>query len=142
MGKPPRPSGSAGFTLIELVVVLAILGILGTLVAVNAGAAPVIARQRKVELDVKAILAAAQVIEAHTGVWPETIGAMVSPRASDGTPLVGLTDPPLDPWGRDYEYQLGDGGPTVRCLGRDGREGGEGEDRDVVWPRPPASGGS
>jgi general secretion pathway protein G len=40
-----------------------------------------------------------------------------------------------DPWGRPYDYQVP--GPNglpfgIRCLGRDGKEGGEGSDKDVA----------
>ena len=40
-----------------------------------------------------------------------------------------------DPWGRRYRYELGEaGGVTIGSLGRDGTEGGRGEDGDV-WYR-------
>jgi type II secretion system (T2SS) protein G len=35
-----------------------------------------------------------------------------------------------DPWGRPYGYERADGGITLRTLGRDGAEGGSGEDAD------------
>lgn len=37
-----------------------------------------------------------------------------------------------DPWGREYGYRLIGGKPQATCLGKDGAEGGEGEDRDFV----------
>jgi general secretion pathway protein G len=41
----------------------------------------------------------------------------------------------VDPWGRPFEYLVPGGGGFpfgIRCLGADGREGGDGQDRDVV----------
>lgn len=47
-----------------------------------------------------------------------------------------LTKPlPKDPWGNDYEYIVpGQGGLPfgIRSLGKDGGEGGEGNDADIV----------
>ena len=38
---------------------------------------------------------------------------------------------PKDPWNHDYVYMLEGGKPTLKSLGRDGQEGGEGPDADV-----------
>lgn len=48
--------------------------------------------------------------------------------------MPGIDGEPRDPWGREYLYELGEDGPVVRCLGKDGREGGEGEDADRTYP--------
>lgn len=37
-----------------------------------------------------------------------------------------------DPWGHLYRYESDGGGYSISTLGRDGREGGSGEDADVV----------
>jgi general secretion pathway protein G len=39
---------------------------------------------------------------------------------------------PSDPWGREYVYSTDGNKASVLSLGRDGKEGGEGEDADVV----------
>ena len=40
---------------------------------------------------------------------------------------------PRDPWGGDYEYVSGtEHGFDLICYGRDGTEGGEGEDKDII----------
>ncbi|MCI0569935.1 MAG: type II secretion system protein GspG [Myxococcaceae bacterium] len=38
---------------------------------------------------------------------------------------------PQDPWGRPYIYEETGGVGRITSLGRDGREGGEGEDADI-----------
>jgi len=40
---------------------------------------------------------------------------------------------PLDPWGRDYQYDAGWQIPRVFTRGADGREGGKGEDADIAF---------
>jgi type II secretion system (T2SS) protein G len=42
-----------------------------------------------------------------------------------------LDDVPVDPWGRAYLYHLASRTYVVQTLGRDGAEGGTGEDRDM-----------
>ena len=38
---------------------------------------------------------------------------------------------PLDPWGRAYTYAVNGAAYSLFSLGRDGRDGGEGEDHDI-----------
>jgi general secretion pathway protein G len=138
-GNRRRPGGAPGFTLLELVVVITIIGILGTLVVVKVSTLPPIARAEKVKQDLQQIWNAATMIETLTGEWPAAIEDLVDPRGKDGQRLPGIDGDLKDPWGREYLYEVGEDGPIVRCLGRDGREGGEGEDADAVHPRAAAS---
>ena len=41
-----------------------------------------------------------------------------------------------DPWNYGYSYRVHDGGVEVGCLGRDGQQGGEGENRDFFMESP------
>lgn len=45
-----------------------------------------------------------------------------------------LREPPVDPWGRALEYELGANGRTyrLRSLGRDGKPGGSDDDTDWI----------
>ena len=48
-------------------------------------------------------------------------------------PYLGSVSALVDPWGRDYLYSLSDDGNfSVSSLGRDGREGGDGLDADLM----------
>ena len=60
-----------------------------------------------------------------------------SDRFADGI----LNKVPLDPWKHPYQYNSpGREAPfEVLCLGADGREGGEGADRDIRSDDPEAS---
>ena len=69
--------------------------------------------------------------------YPKTLDEVLHAKDLNGVSFVEQDEEIKDPWGRDYIYSLGpDGKPRVRCLGKDGREGGEGEDRDFEEPEP------
>lgn len=84
------------------------------------------------------ILRAADIFHAATGSYPGSVREMVDGVAKDkdGEPINSLEKFPLDPWGREYRYEILGGRPQVTCLGRDGVEGGEGENDDLVRPGP------
>ncbi len=128
-----RP-GSNGFTLLELIVVITIIGILGTIVTIKVVPLLFVAKSTTALANAQKIQTAASTLYTMTGNWPSALEELENPRAKDGTSLPGLGEIPNDPWGRDYVYELGENGPVVKCLGRDGQEGGEGEDADIVWP--------
>jgi general secretion pathway protein G len=124
-----------GFTLLELIVVITVIGIMGTFVVMQVGGFTGKARITKAQSDVKAIYDSAVAISTQTGRWPESIEAMVNARDEQNQMIPGcLKDYPKDPWSRDYIYELGPEGPTVTSWGRDGNQGGEGEDGDFTAP--------
>jgi general secretion pathway protein G len=120
-----------GFTLLELIVVVTIIGILGSIVVVKVVPYLTTTRQTVARHDMRTIVETAKMIFTQSGSWPESIEEMVH----DDPERIGLPPPvPVDPWGQPYIYELTEGGPLVRTLGRDQREGGSGEDEDLVWP--------
>jgi general secretion pathway protein G len=119
----------AGLTILACAVLLAAsIGVLGALFLVKVnGWTKCPTRQSKIKGDSKSIIAAAEMWEVATGRYPPTL---------DELKIEGY-EQPKDPWSREYLYGLGaDGKPRVRCLGRDGKVGGEGEDRDFEEPAP------
>ena len=48
-------------------------------------------------------------------------------------PYINTAEALSDPWGRDYLFEAAENvnGFSIRSLGRDGREGGDGEDADL-----------
>ena len=124
---------SRGFTLLELIVVITIIGILGTLVVVKVTGFVGKAKDLKIKTDLKAIVQAATYYQLETGSYPEDLEQLKSGVADDGSKTTKV-DKAVDPWGNEYEYELVNGEPTARCLGKDGTEGGEGEDTDYTYP--------
>jgi len=84
----------------------------------------------------RAILDAAEMYRALGTDYPSSIQEMLDARGEMGRPNPIIKGETIDPWNRPFEYTLIDGSPQVRCLGRDGMEGGEGEDSDIVMPAP------
>ena len=138
------PRGSRGFTLIEILVVITVIAILAGLVSPmvfrNVGDAKVTAAKAQIEtfglaLDTYRMdndyyptteqgLSALQAIPVHEPL----------PRRWRGPYLKKAV--PLDPWGNPYRY-LSPGtsdpqGYDLWSLGRDGKEGGTGEDQDLT----------
>jgi general secretion pathway protein G len=131
-----RPDRLRAFTLMELVVVITIIGILGTLVAMKVGPIIFQSQRTKIASDLRRIVEAAKLIQVSGGTLPAGLEELVQPKDADGNDLPGLEEFPLDPWKRPYSYEVRNGSPVARCLGRDGEVGGEGEDADLEWPAP------
>lgn len=132
-----------GFTLIELMVVILVLGMLAALVAPNVfrnvGSAKAAAARSQIEL----LGTALDAYRLDNDRYPTTAQGLAAlrreplaeprPRSWRGPYL--RKEVPLDPWDRPYVYQSpGVANPWAYDLvsyGRDGVEGGEGEDADL-----------
>ncbi|MEM8627569.1 MAG: type II secretion system major pseudopilin GspG [Pseudomonadota bacterium] len=135
-----RRCGQRGLTLVELLVVLAILAFLATLVAPRVVGYLGRAKTDTARAQLANIATALELYAIDLGGYPrpeDGLGRLVT--ADDGDPLwLGpyLKDQEglIDPWGRDYLYTLNAQGTafTVGTLGRDGIEGGTGEDADLA----------
>jgi general secretion pathway protein G len=135
----PKSSRRNGFTLIEIMVVVFILGLLATLVVPRIVGRTEEARRTKAAADLRAIEQALHLYRLDTGLYPTTeqgLRALVA-KPETGTiptrwnPEGYLDKVPLDPWGHPYLY-LGNGERyTLRSLGADGEEGGEGKYADL-----------
>ena len=131
-----KPSG--GFTLIEVLVVVVILGILAAIIVPNIMSKPGEARIAKAKTDVRAIEQALNLYRLDNNVYPTTdegLEALVTKPSSAKNYKAGgyLPRMPKDPWGRPYEYLNPGvhGAIDIYTLGRDGQQGGEGEDADI-----------
>lgn len=133
-GAAHRLARAEGFTLIELLVVLVIIGLLATLVAPNFIGQSEKAKPKAARAQLQNFSNALDMYQLDVGRYPtseEGLNALVQRRI--------LNDQvPADPWGRPYFYRSpGAGGAAfdVGSLGADGREGGDGNNADVVVSR-------
>jgi len=135
-----RRQGSAGFTLIEILIALVLLGLLASI------AYPQVIKflEKKTDIavvQIESFKSALDFYRLDLGRYPtqeEGLAALVSAPAGlprwNG-PYLKVKQLPNDPWGRPYVYRV----PSrqgqaydLLTLGADGVEGGTGENRDVT----------
>jgi general secretion pathway protein G len=129
-----------GFTLLELLVVLGIIamlaGIVGPQVMKHMGESKVKAAKVQIE-DLAATL---DMYKLDVGSYPTSeqgLQALVESPEGAGRwngPYLRKGKIPLDPWNQEYHYTSpGEHGKfDLLSLGADAKEGGEGEDKDLV----------
>lgn len=139
-----RARARRAFTLIELLVVIGVLGILAALVAPNVfrhvSSAKDVAARSQIEL----LGAALDAYRLDNDRYPTTAQGLEALRrepTSDPVPTNWRgpylrKEVPTDPWGHPYVYRSpGVANPwsyDLLSYGRDGREGGDGEDADIT----------
>jgi general secretion pathway protein G len=125
-----------GFSLIEFLAVLALMAIVAGIVTVSIRPLMLKGKQDAARAEIGNICNA---LEAYFGVYGQyptnSDGLAALRRKSEKINEPLLTQDPVDPWGRPYQYNTPgrDGAPyEVICFGADGREGGTGGDKDIV----------
>jgi general secretion pathway protein G len=133
-----RKRQAKGFTLIEIIIVVIIMGLIAALVVPNLFKKTEKAKQQITKIQITMLEDAVKNFKLDTGHYPTTkegLNALLEPPEGitnwDGPYLEkGL---PKDPWGRYYLYVHPGKNYVfeITSLGADGKEGGEGENKDV-----------
>ena len=123
-----RTIKNSGFTLIEVLVVVVILGILAAIIVPNIMDKPGQAKITKAKADIRAIESAFNMYKLDHHVYPTTDEGIEALVTGDY-----LSRMPKDPWDHPYQYLSPgvQGKIDIFTLGRDGAQGGEGEDADI-----------
>ncbi|HEX7049249.1 MAG TPA: type II secretion system major pseudopilin GspG [Longimicrobiales bacterium] len=138
-----RSRVSAGFTLIEILVVIVVISVLATLVAPNVFQHVGRSKQAVARSQIELLGAALDAYRLDNDTYPATDQGLEAlrreplsePRPRNWRGPYLRKEVPLDPWGRPYLYRSpgvhSAWGYDLVSYGRDGREGGEGEDADI-----------
>jgi general secretion pathway protein G len=140
-----RLSVRAGFTLLEMLVVLVVLGLLAGLIGPQLFGRVGEAKTTTARTQMELIGVALDSYRLDNGNYPVTAQGLDALNTRPGRPPAPLNwrgpylrkAVPMDPWGRPYVYAAparGGEGYELRSLGRDGAEGGSGEDADLGGP--------
>lgn len=132
-----------GFTLIELLIVMVIIGMLAALVGPRLFGQLEGSKNKAAKAQIEMMATALDAYRLDMNAYPSTeLGLKVlwEKPASDANAAAIWRGPylrkavPVDPWGNPYQYRSpGNKGEfDLYSFGRDGREGGEGEDADIV----------
>ena len=139
----PKRLLSRGFTLIELLIVMVIIGLLAALVGPRMFGQLESSKSKSAKVQIEMLSAALDAYRLDMNTYPATdagLGALWE-APSESTPNRGnwrgpyLKKPvPKDPWGNAYNYRSpGQKGEfDLFSYGKDGVEGGEGDNADVV----------
>lgn len=132
-------SDAAGFTLVEMLVVLGIIVLLAGMIAPQVIRYLGSARSQTASVQIKNIESALELYYLDNGQYPndaEGLSALTQSPAGLKTwrgPYLKQASAVTDPWGKVYVYkQPGDHGNfDLSSFGRDGVQGGDGEDKDL-----------
>ncbi len=135
-----RRRGTAGVTLIEMLVVVTIIGLFVALVGPGLWKKADTAKITAVRAQIQNFMTALGAYKLDTGTFPTTEQGLAALRVkpADVNQWAGPYMPqdiPKDPWGHDYVYRYpGEHGdePDILSLGLDGQPGGEGLNADIV----------
>lgn len=132
----------AGYTLTEMLVVIGIIGLIAAVLTPALIGQLGRARAKAAQLQLETVSAEVEMFQADVGRYPtvaEGLSALVTePAGADGWTGPYMRDAKAlkDPWSRPLVYSVGaDGqGYVIVSLGADGKEGGNGVNRDLKAP--------
>src|SRR6478736_6605710 len=138
--KQNLPRRHRGFSLLELVIVLIILGTIMAFLAPRIFGNVERANQQLAKAKMEQLSGQLEIMRLEVGRYPNTqegLRALLEkPAGMDRWNGPYIKDPATlkDPWGNDFKYTApGASKPfDIVSLGADGREGGEGENKDLA----------
>ena len=139
IGRPAAFHRAAGMTLIEILVVLVLIGIVLGIVGGNFIGRGEKAKADAAKIEIGQIGQALDLYKLEVGRYPTTqegLQALIQAPAGATNwngPYWKKSTLPKDPWANEYKYvSPGQSGPyEILSYGADGKEGGEGTNKDI-----------
>lgn len=128
-----RVKNRRGMTLIEIMIVLAIIGSIAALLLPRMTGALDKSKVKEAKIQMGQIVNALSMYYTDCGKYPASLENLVKADAncSNWGPEAYLKKSPKDPWQHDFIYELNGAEYTLKCMGKDGKEGGDGFDKDI-----------
>ena len=124
-----------GFTILEIVIVFILLAGIMAFVGPKIFEQMGRAKSQEARIRIQQLAGQIEMYKLEVGKYPDNLGALVRNPGSDkwNGPYAKETDL-KDAWGNDYRFTVPGQGKAydLVSLGADGKEGGEGENRDVT----------
>lgn len=121
------------FTLVEILIVMGILGVIFGLLAPRFGDSQQKSKQKEAKIQIGLISSALAEYNMDCGKYPQTLDGLVKsdPDCANWGPNPYYKKKLKDPWNNDYVYEIKGGEFVLKSLGRDGKEGGSGFNKDI-----------
>jgi general secretion pathway protein G len=131
-----RPSRrQRGFTILEIVIVFILLAGIMAFVGPKIFEQMGRAKSSEAKIRIQHLVGQIEIYKLEVGRYPDNLQALVKqpPGTDKWNGPYAKDDDLKDAWGNDFRYTIpGQGKPfDLVSLGADGKEGGEGENRDV-----------
>jgi general secretion pathway protein G len=135
----PGPAQGQGMTLIEILVVLTLIAVVMGIVGGNYLQRGEQAKAKAAKIEIDQIGQTLDLFKLEVGRYPTTqegLQALISAPAGISNwngPYWKKGTVPKDPWGNEYKYASPGqhGAYDITSLGADGKEGGEGANKDI-----------
>lgn len=123
-----------GMTLIEIMIVIAIIGAISALLLPNITGQLDKSKAKEARIQLTQIVNALSMYYTDCGKYPQTLEGLTKadPNCSNWGPNPYYTKKLQDPFGHELVYEIEGNEYNLRSLGKDGREGGSGFDKDIT----------
>ena len=122
-----------GMTLIEILIVLAIIASLMAFLIPSVTKQLDKSRLQETKVMIGQVMNALNMYKIDCGNYPSSLQGLVQndPNCSNWGPESYLKKTPVDAWKNEFQYSLDGNQYTIISLGADGKEGGEGYNKDI-----------
>jgi len=136
MRNAPRLRRQRGFTILEIVIVFILLAGIMAFVGPKIFEQMGRAKSQEARIRIQQLAGQVEMYKLEVGKLPDNLQALVKqPPGADRWNGPYVKEPDLkDAWGNDYRYAVPGQGKAydIVSLGADGKDGGDGENRDVT----------